>query len=242
MRLMNKTTLGVLLAVLALSAVASASASAEACTKKAGSKNYFVCIAGAKLGSPTVRASAPFGGHLRLGTTARVSIDYTSPIRVTCSAVSAENGLAQSGGGSTAQLAGFALAFSGCKVKLEEGESGELCHTEGFRWGGGTGLTGSFGPSAETITLTTGTHYLGALTLLGSSCYLAVQGEYPFKGKAECTLKEAEVEAIKKTIVCTEEKTEAGIETRNLHAGLKLEEEVELTEAHKGQKFSVVEG
>jgi hypothetical protein len=56
------------LAVFALSAVASASASAGACHKEAGSKEWTLCVEGEEIGSATETGVVPFRTHIKEGT------------------------------------------------------------------------------------------------------------------------------------------------------------------------------
>jgi hypothetical protein len=243
MRLKITPLLGALLAVLAMSAVASASASAEVCKKKAGTKSYDLCIAGEKVGTSTEAKKVAFTSSLPAGATASIVTPELESI-TTCTAASTEGGEISSGGGASAAIPRMGLSFSKCKVNVPSGEKPRenLCRLqyEPMVWEGGPG---KFGSSAETVRF-----------------YKPVFGEMEFASKApescplpygeslvkaesgpQCTLTGAEAETATKELVCKGENSSLKIWSSS-RLELNLKQTVELSGTNKGKKFSIVEG
>jgi hypothetical protein len=237
MRSMFKPILGVLVTVLALSAVASASASAEACKKKAGAKSYILCIAGERIGSPTLEKIESIELHLKSGTSGRIVVPFAegTSATVTCTTLR-EGGAIHTGGGSSAGLAAMNLKFEHCKTTFSAG--GGCAVKEPSTW---RGITGTFGPLAENVRLPMSVRE--SMWMEGAECPQTYYGEWSFSDTTgpECTLTEAEVEKIEKLLVCKGEKSHLKLVTFNANAELGFEETVILTGEHKGQKFSIVE-
>jgi hypothetical protein len=233
MRSTSKMTLAVLLAVLSVCAIVSASASAATCTEKAGSKNYQLCIAGeslkeaASIEAPT-RSTSSF--VLELPKEWEATIQCTS---ISDTATFKTHGLAASLG-----LAFGRIALSGCSLQ------GNLAKKCGVTATMTTALLLGKFESTETVAVSP---ELGQVVLTFTpaggteSCPIWFSGTHSVSGSFECKLPQAKVEAVEHEVSCatsaTHRLTTSG-ETDILH----YTQMIFLGGTRKGQKFSVYEG
>jgi hypothetical protein len=230
----------VFLAVVVMSVVGSASASAEACKKKAGSKIYSLCIAGEKLGSPTEERSAAIAGQLRSGTVGRIAIDSQEGpwMKITCSNV-ATSALFSSGVKS-ASISKLDSGFSHCKLLLGSETEPRCDTTEHFTWSDRASFPG---PLAEDVTLHAEEHSYFGLVNVGNlnGCPSTALGIWELLGSPECSLANAETETIEKTLVCKGDRSHLQVRQNKAPGELEYEEVISLTGPNSGKKFSVVE-
>jgi hypothetical protein len=219
-----------LLAVVVVSVVGSASASAEVCKKKAGSKNWTLCINGQKT------ASAQFKFALKEGTTAVwTGPEWEKGLKPRTLICSKEAGTGYFEAGSIRELK---LTLESCKGK---NGSFEGCTTGSITT---NPLTGKFGPLTENVAFTTrtsGTDFLD-FVLGGGECIERGIQTLRFSSSVgeECTLVEAEVELSAHTIKC--EGAKSHLEWVG-HPGLSpfsIEDTMERPVLH--EHFSIIEG
>jgi hypothetical protein len=234
MRQTIKVSLGALLALLALSALASASASAATCKKGSlEAEHKTLCVEGQQVGSPskTVLTTSTF----KLKTGASVVFESLEQgWGATCSSLRTREGFIESGGEGNVKLTKLAFSFEGCKVTVGGGEVAE-CEVVSFT----TNPLASSLALPEKVALRSGLTNEAFMELeIRGGCPEA--GNYPIYGSQPCTLKQPEVEAVAKELVC-EAKT-SKLELRHGQGGaatLKLEGNVELIGTSKGKKFSI---
>jgi hypothetical protein len=232
MRYTIKPLLGALLALIALAALTSVSASAATCKKgESEAEHKVLCVEGKQVGSVGSKVTTTATVTKKTGTTVVLTVP-AQEWSVVCNSVSVYGSPAiKSGGTGEVTLAELGLHFGECKVLLGEKEEPK-CRVEGF---GTNALSGSLA-LPESISLAGSTESFGELDIAG--CILS--GDIPIKGSQGCSLKQAEVEAIAKELVC-----EAKSSSLRFGAGfggsvrLKLEGNLELTGTSKGKKFSI---
>jgi hypothetical protein len=236
MRRMTKPLLGALLALMVFGAVnASASVSEVPCKKKAGSHSLQLCVAGWKLTTGTL----PLTYKLKTGASAVVSLTNGRD-EVSCGKTRA---FTEAAIGTTGSMTKLQPQFSLCSVK-QEGIAERCAVREEF---GTTPLKATMGGTAEGETITLGTEKAGSTEFLNLELVNFPKGPgclnnalYIVKGTTKCSLKEAEVEQVVKTLVCNPKSGELTDEGPQ-RAGFGIEENIELTGTQKGQKFSVIE-
>jgi hypothetical protein len=236
MRRMTKPLLGALLALLVFGAVnASASVSEVPCKKKAGSHSLQLCVAGWKLTTGTL----PLTYKLKTGASAVITLTNGTD-EVSCGNTRA---LTEAAIGTTGSMTKLRPQFSVCSVK-QSGLSERCAVREEFST---APLKATIGGTAEGETVTLGAEKVGSTEFLelelanfpkGPGCI--TKGNYIVKGTTKCSLKEAEVEQVVKTLVCNVKSGELTDEGTQ-RAGFGIEENIELTGTQKGQKFSVIE-
>lgn len=226
MKSTGKLALTCLAAALLLSAVASASASAAACTIKEGSKHYGLCVNGvATEGTVTGEAhgTAPLVVNLN---------EWAEGVSYECEGLHGSSDSLTASSGSVTLRTGAEL--SSCALHGTESKIVEECKTK---------TTGSLkldeGPltSAEAFDLDT-TATLLEFELTGSSC--AVRGQKAIQGDYECKMHEAKTEALEHELIC-EGKNTFMYGTGGKTTPITYKQKLLLTGAQKGDKFSVYE-
>jgi hypothetical protein len=231
-RSMCKMVLGVSLVVFALVGVVSASASAEACVKKAGAKTYFLCVAGQRA---TQRER--FAWHLKPNTTAVLRwLPSPETSTVTCSKLTSKLVEILT----NAEMRNGVLDLESCKIKLATEKSGqERCYTPKISL---EELYGQFGPTAEALRLAKYgelNNYFAEWIIEQHEPTCPWKGKRYAKGVQHCTLKEPEVEVTAKLVDCPASMSE--LHSEGAGASLNFEAEVEREGVEK-KKFSIVEG
>ncbi len=225
MKSMIKPLLGALVAVLALSAVASASASAEACQKKAGSKNWTLCVEGQKqTGKSSIAAS------IETGTSARLTVAIGEGLEIVCTKADGTAGTLGS------KVSGLTIALSNCEVVSYSAQCKVKTPLET------TKLEGVFGPGVENLSLAAE----AGSVIFNFKLENQGKGKCPFAtsiisitGSQGCTFKAAETEAATHELTCTAGQSK--LLDGEKAASFSLEEGIELAGTLKGKKFSVIE-
>jgi hypothetical protein len=223
-----KTVVLACLVVFALSAVASASASAQACTKKAGSKSWALCVEGEKMVS-----SESFKAQIKTATNVRIATTYAGlQIEILCQAASGTGEFGPS-------VHALQVTFSSCKVAGSLGKKCEVPSSLEVK-----PLTGTYGPGIENVLLapTTPPEWTGWMfkSVPGQTCPATLTAHtWKFTGSQECTLKSAEVEAAEHELVCEAKGSKLKFEGAAFE--LSFEDGIELSGAHKLQKYSLIE-
>lgn len=233
MRHTVKPLLGALLALLALAALTSTAASAATCKKgESEAEHKTLCVEGKQVGSIENKITTTATFTQKTGTTAVLNVPAQN-WSVACTRVKASQAPAvKSGGSSQVTLENLGLSFSECKVTLNGKEEPKCVEPNLYA----DPLSGSLA-SPESVSLTGATESFGELDISGG-CVLSA--DYPIKGTQGCSLKQPEVEAIAKELVC---------EPKSSHLTfgggfgspptLKVEGSLELTGTSKGKKFSI---
>lgn len=214
-----------LLATLAFSAIGSASASAEACHKKVGSKKWALCVEGEKT------KGSGFTLALKTGTSATIANKEVN-VTVKCAKAS---GTGAFGAAEPTNVSQFELLLQNCTV---EGAGGRGCKVKQVAWGN-SGVTGTFGTSAESIAFYPNepNFVFGLLTFEGEECLEHSSGY--LAGHQNCTLSGIEAEAVSHVLSCSAAVSEV---TRGGHAWpVGFEETIELSGAASKKKFSIIE-
>lgn len=243
MRTTIKPILGAMLAVLLLSVVASASASA-ACTKKAGATHDYVCITGKgeswKLGSEKEAQSEGFASHLKAGTQFNIEAPLgETSVHVACEGMNT-TGLFESGGATVVRVSSLAMHFEKCKIV---GEWSSRCEVTVGTWEtkGHTGGRKSEPALVGALTLTReGTWGIISFYNKGSeSCQLKSVIFEP-KGALQCVVGEVEVEKVTKEVAC---KSEGEFDRWSEDPlNVSFESTMELSGKYSGDKFSIYQG
>ena len=231
MRSTSKMMLAALVGVLVVCAIASTSASA-ACTEKAGSKNYQLCVGGKAVTETTsVEAPALSNSDFVL----QLPKEWEGTIQCTSASDPASfktHGLAKALGISFGQL-----SLSGCTL---QGNLAKYC-----------GVTSTITTDALLGTLEstegvlvspeTGTQVLEwAATEGPRGCVAFFRGRHGASGTYKCKVKEAKVEAVQHELTCA---TSATFELTTLGEAdtLHYSQVISLAGTRKGQKFSIYE-
>jgi hypothetical protein len=235
----RKTTpvLLALTAVILMSAIGTESASAAACTKKAGATHDYVCINGTRetgrLGSESEAQSETVKSGLVAGS--HVSVEWKlggAVINLTCEAMNGQ-GTLTSGGNPMVQLSAPAIEFTKCAETGKENR----CTVERFV----LPLTGHTGGSKSEPGLVQDVLFVGANSgelILQSgtkTCYEA--GRHEFSSEIPCTIKEVEVEQVAKELAC-----KGILVTREEHISVGFEAAMSLSGKNLGKKFSIYQG
>jgi hypothetical protein len=247
-----------LVAVLALSVVVSASASAEVCKKKAGSGHRVLCVGGEMVGTSKESVSVPASTEIKVGTQARVELGATTKARaeevgiyVSCGKGETGEADIHSGGTGQASFSSFSFSGTGCKVTGVNEPTGENCEVQGgyvlMNSLAGDATLGGLGSETLTLTGDLGGGWLGEVNIIakpGKSCYTYGGGDekdLEMSGNPKCTLKAAETEQVEKVVVCnTEETTEVRTQP-SYPAAIRFEGVMKLTGAKAGKAFSIIE-
>ncbi len=234
------------LVLLVLGGIASASASAAACKKEAGSKKFGLCVGGESIGTATETKSVPFTSTTAAGTLDGIATNYD----ISCTTVTTENGKIESGGGRSAKIRAE-FSFSGCEFTNET--VNRQCAVSLLRMpDGGPELEGTFPSTAELFKVKPGAErYLGFLETInrpGGSCLTLSAGSRNLAGEIECTLSSSveskqspEVESVKKYTTC--KGTSISDPPYNNSLTLRINQiALSLGEPYKGKAFSIIEG
>jgi hypothetical protein len=212
---------------LTLSGIGAASASAEACHKKAGSKKWTLCIEGTKT------ASAKFTLALKAGTKAYFGPAPGDAEAVTCTQGGGTGAFAKNTEG--AYVSTFEIDFKGCEVTGKDAEQGCKLSRSEIPWGSSL-VESSFGPASENVTFTSSD--FGEFDVTGTGC--TDSGIERMYGDQHCTVSEVEVEKTTHTVVCTQEKSNIhGSGGHSLPVG--FEENVELSAPATKKPYSIIE-
>jgi hypothetical protein len=234
-----------LLAVVVMSIVGSASASAaEQCSKKAGSKFYVLCTRSEpkgqlyKVGSPTEAKEVEYALSLKEGTKVHFTLKYGAGNfnEVTCSAATFyEFHSIRSGGGKSAVLQKLEFELQSCTWSIPS------CKVSEVSFGTTHSIEGAFGPAAEAVTLSVPpADTFGGFALTNCGLF---NGFHLAQGSQECKLKEAEVPQATKALVCEpsgsklENKQQQEKFTLSIETNLKLANPAE----YKGKEFAIIE-
>jgi hypothetical protein len=233
------------LAVFAISAVASASASAartEVCDHGTNPlEEAQLCIEGKEAGSPNTE-TIPFTSVKKAATTSKLKV--TGGPNITC-------GKAKNGGNFVAEdsvnvkVTALTVEFSECKVTNAEAECTVVEPIVAN--GGGSGIKGEIPNSGTTpkqinFSPTTGTEFATVTveSKPGQVCGFEAVAKVTGKQKCELPTSTTETEATKHEVICKEAGSE--LKFAGKEAKFELTEEVELagTEENKGKKFSII--
>jgi hypothetical protein len=232
MRHTIKPLLTTLLALLALAALTS-TASAATCKKGTlEAEHKVLCVEGKQVGSTESKVTTSIKFKQKAGASVVLNVPAQN-WSVSCSSVETFGSpVIKSGGSGQVTLEALGFRISECKV-TQGGKEQPKCVAEGF---GTYALSGSIA-LPESISLGGSTESFGSIEL-GGSC--PVSGIIPIKGTQGCSLKQAEVEAVAKELVC---------EAKNSHLTfgggyggpptLALEGSLELAGTSKGEKYSI---
>jgi hypothetical protein len=218
-----------LLAILALGSVASASASAAACHKKAGSKRYALCVAGQEVGSPSTEGEEVLTLHIFSGTTTAYYIPgYSEKSFSDCKTANGAQGRLNSGKGQVRAVQ-VAISMSSCSSSW----ACKLKQPYTF-----SGLGGKFQPGSDGVSLKGEgvSGFMGETTIEGEKCPVTLLGTRIVSGEERCTVVGAESEATEHELLCLAEKKTLlrnGVENQ-----FALDATVGLT---SGKPFSVIE-
>jgi hypothetical protein len=241
MHFSSRSVLFVLVAALFVGVVGTASASAEACHKKAGSGSYALCVEGEKVTSPL---KVSFESVIEPETEAKLKVKAWEGGEwggryILCQRAGSKGEIELPNGKTPLRLGAVHVTLSKCHYK-----EGPACRVEAFE---SSVLEGRFGslahPGVENLTLGTLEERFGTLWLASEETV----GHCPFtttntiRGSGpECLMKEVQVEKAAQELVC---------EGANSHLSL-YEQAVELTaketltltySGFKGKKFSIIE-
>jgi hypothetical protein len=233
MRHTIKPLLAALLALLALAALTSTAASAATCKKgeEKEAEHKTLCIEGKQVGSVGSKVTTTAAFTLKTGTTAVLNVP-SQEWSVVCTRVSTYTSPAiKSGGSGEVTLEELGLRLGECKVLIGEKEEPK-CRAESLYT---EALSGSLA-LPESVKLAGSSESFGGLDISG--CILS--GDIPIKGSQGCSLKQPEVEAVAKELVC--EPKNSRLAFGGGYGGpptLKLEGNLELAGTSKGKKFSI---
>lgn len=235
MRSHSKFILAALMGVLVLGAIASASASAATCKAKAGSKNYQLCINGSAIeGTTTIGLESPSGTAMTL-----TPEGNPQPGSFVCQKTGLRNaGLHVAAKASVSLRAN--LYVSECAPTGYMAVKCQTNATREFRE-----LTGTLG-SPESIVAAYSGEMVGfeLSSKPGDECTgIDNTRLLTFKGEYECTLHEAQIEAVTHELKCA---SNASHETRWNWSGSPLApisytQTIALSGSQKGEKFSIYE-
>jgi hypothetical protein len=227
MRLRSSSVFLTLMAVLTLSVVQAASASAEACHKKAGSKKWSLCVEGTKT------ANAKFTLTLKTGTKANFGPRPGDAEAVTCTQGGGTGAFAKNA--EIAYVSTFEIAFKGCEITGKDAEQGCRLSRSEIPWGSSS-VESSFGPASENVRFESSN--FGEFDVTGAGC--TDSGIEQMSGEQRCTVSEAEAEKTIHTVVCTQESSYVhGSGGHSLPVG--FEENVELSAPVSKKPFSIIE-
>jgi hypothetical protein len=235
MRHTIKPLLCALLALLALAALTTTAASAATCKKgeEKEAEHKTLCIEGKQVGSLGKEVTTAAAFTLKTGTTAVLNVPAQNWSVVCARVETYTSPVIKSGGSGQVTLEELGLRFSECKVLLGEKEE-PACSAENLNT---YALAGSLA-LPESVTLATNTEAFGELDIV--CAVLGGASDIPIKGYQGCSLKQPEVEAVAKELLC--EPTNSHLK---FHAGyggpptLKLEGNLALAGTSKGKKFSI---
>jgi hypothetical protein len=217
-------------AALLLGSVASASASAEACTKKAGSKKFTLCVEGQK-SEAEVETTTKLSSPTAIFEMKEWKEGSNPPMASSCTSLKASPKL----GGTTAQFSFGHIEPQNCTLqnfkKCTSISQAPMNET-----------VGEFGANAEQIHVkqVAGGRELLPFFLSGSECPHNFLGTKSFTGKYECKLKEAEVESIQHELHCESQGRETLI-SNETPASIRYSQTLKLDFPNEGKKFSIYE-
>jgi hypothetical protein len=225
---------GVLVGMLALSGVTTASASAACMHGGAPAEHHTLCIEGQQAGSASSPSTTSFSVVQKTGSS-QVFNNPSGAWSVTCTTLQALEHTIESGGANSVK-AKLWLNLNGCTVQVG-GHQQPSCSVEEIYT---SREAGAFGSPIENLKLTpsTGEQFM-EISITGGSCALAQT--YWVYGSQECTVKQAETETATKELLC--EAAKSSLTLRHGQGGavtLALDGTVELAGTSKGKKFSFV--
>jgi hypothetical protein len=226
-----KTVILAIIAVSAIGAVASASASATCLEHRS------LCVEGKQVGTPTKRVTTPFTFVQKTGTSAVITDQYAGT-SVSCSVITLTGRDITSGGG-VELPSPFKIGFEGCTVSTH-GEAQPSCKAQVATHA----LTGTFTgfPTMEPVKLapTTGTEFM-EVEIHGSGC-VVLWNTWRVQGTQVCSVKQAEVETATKQLVCEASGSELNLPPSFNSDVIKfsgVEGSIELAGESKAKKFSL---
>lgn len=245
---MNKKSLGrwmiaCFTAALMLGAIGSASASAAACTTKAGSGNFQLCINGASL---TEKATVPISGRNTTALTVNLN-SWAHETGIECSTMhdpgSGETSyftdnpasaitLRSTPGLSGCQLTGSKVVTKKCRINTASTFVSQVGHLS---------APGTFHMAPEAGSEIFEWELKNASEL--EKCVIGTGGHY-IDGRYGCTLKEPTVEAVEHELQCATvepKETYIGPAGENYPTPLSYKEMVSLSGTYAGKKFSIYE-
>jgi hypothetical protein len=234
MRSKGKVMFAALLAAFMLSAIASASASAAPCTKKAGSKKYALCVNGQALAGTETSTVA---GHLTSNFTVEVLPEGGATI--TCTKSANEGQFWNGASGLQLRFNKPRLEWSGCTLSGNVSKKCAIEPTQRF-----SSFIEAHFESAEAMKLSiwSGEDMIWNLEWKNrgtENCTLK-SIHYEFYGKYECKLSSATTEAVEHALPCASTAKDAVTLFGN-EVPLSYTEAVALSGTQKGLKFSVYE-
>jgi hypothetical protein len=232
MRVKIAPLMGVLLGVLALSGVTTASASAACRHGEAPAEHHTLCIEGQQAGSSASPSTTSFTVVQKTGSS-QVFSDPSGGWTVTCSTLRAGEPTIESGGAGSVK-AKLKLTLGGCTVQIG-GHQEPSCTIGEINT---DRLAGTLGSPVENLKLAPNTGEEFMEFTIGR-CVLAET--YWVYGSEECVVKQAETETATKELLC--EAAKSKLELRHGEGGavtLALDGTVELAGTSKGKKYSFV--
>jgi hypothetical protein len=242
MRFIFRGWLVAFMAVVVMSVMGSATASAAGCTVRKESKKYGLCVAGVAtetapaewetLHEEGKKYSWLMGGWMKLPG------EKENPGPIYCEQVFDKNASVEFRGSPTesTQLNQGQVEMRGCKITGKIGEKCSMDPTKGWE-----STLAKFGASIDALTVENaasgpeGTLY--DLVPEGSNCPALYKGEHALKGSYECQLHEPEVENVKHIEVCEGSK----LKFDGYPSELKYEAWISLRGADAGKKFRFYE-
>jgi hypothetical protein len=224
---------GVLIGVLALSGVTTASASAACRRGEAPAEHHTLCIEGQQAGSASSPSSTSFTVVQKTGSS-QVFSDPAQSWTVTCTTLRAGESPTIESAGAGSVKAKLKLSLGGCTAQ-RSGVTEPSCSVAEINT---NRLAGTFGSPVENLKFApvTGEEFM-ELHITG--CVLA--NSWFVYGSEECTVKQAETETATKELLC--EATKSRLELRHGQGStvtLALDGTVELAGTPRGKKFSFV--
>jgi hypothetical protein len=245
-----------LFAVFAVSAAASASASAEVCDHGGG--EVVLCIGNEEIGSPTEHVPVAFESKIKPETTSKLEVAEGGP-SITCTSAKNEGQFDEKNGNikdsGKLEVSDLKIVFGGCKVTNSK-ETEEKCEIEKGEItvnGEGDSLDGKFLSVGEVEFYPSFVSKGNAETDEGEIFVeITIKNKKPppevtcpvkftaahVTGKQKCTIVAPETEAVEKTLEC--KPTGSSLKFAGKAAKFELTELVFLAEPFKGKKWSII--
>jgi hypothetical protein len=223
-----------LFAALLLGSVASASASAEACTKKAGSKNFALCVEGQRY-EAQAKITSTLASPTAIFEMKEWKEGSSPPMALVCTTLKSSPTL----GGATAKFSFGHTEEENCALQNSK-KCTSYSETPMLE------TVGEFGANAEQIHVkqVTGERDLMQFFLENagktSECPHNFLGTKFFTGQYECKLKEAEIESIQHELNCESQGRETRISNETA-ASIRYSQTLKLGGLLLNKKFSIYE-